>query len=38
MFIFSFQGKIVNGRGPTDFGWDAIFEYNGKTYAPTNRL
>ncbi|KAK0626679.1 inosine triphosphate pyrophosphatase-like protein [Immersiella caudata] len=26
-------GKIVPARGPTNFGWDPIFEYDGKTYA-----
>ncbi|TQS36009.1 hypothetical protein Golomagni_03553 [Golovinomyces magnicellulatus] len=30
-------GKIVPARGPTDFGWDPIFEYNGKTYAEMNK-
>lgn len=24
-------GKIVLPRGPTDFGWDACFEYEGTT-------
>lgn len=24
-------GKIVPPRGPTDFGWDACFEYEGRT-------
>lgn len=27
------QGKIVPARGPPTFGWDCIFEYEGKTYA-----
>ena len=30
------NGKIVAARGPTDFGWDPVFEPNegeGKTYA-----
>ncbi|KAF2763616.1 Ham1-like protein [Teratosphaeria nubilosa] len=27
------KGKIVEARGPTDFGWDACFEYEGQTYA-----
>ncbi|KAK4453613.1 inosine triphosphate pyrophosphatase [Podospora aff. communis PSN243] len=27
------DGKIVPPRGPTNFGWDPIFEYDGKTYA-----
>ncbi|KAM7194779.1 Inosine triphosphate pyrophosphatase-like protein [Naviculisporaceae sp. PSN 640] len=27
------QGKIVPPRGPTNFGWDPIFEYEGATYA-----
>ncbi|KAL9122279.1 MAG: hypothetical protein Q9187_001175 [Circinaria calcarea] len=26
-------GKIVPARGPTDFGWDPIFEVQGQTYA-----
>ena len=26
------QGKIVPARGPPNFGWDPIFEYNGRTY------
>lgn len=25
------QGKIVPSRGPTTFGWDSIFEYEGQT-------
>ncbi|RKF62695.1 Inosine triphosphate pyrophosphatase [Erysiphe neolycopersici] len=31
------DGKIVTGRGSTDFGWDAIFEYDGKTYAEMDK-
>ncbi|CEL04334.1 inosine triphosphate pyrophosphatase-like protein [Aspergillus pseudodeflectus] len=27
------EGTIVRPRGPTNFGWDPIFEYKGKTYA-----
>ncbi|KUI58865.1 Inosine triphosphate pyrophosphatase [Cytospora mali] len=27
------DGKIVPSRGPTHFGWDSIFEYEGLTYA-----
>lgn len=27
------KGKIVEARGPTNFGWDACFEYEGQTYA-----
>ncbi|MCJ1230648.1 nucleoside triphosphate pyrophosphohydrolase ham1 [Toensbergia leucococca] len=30
-------GKIVPARGPTDFGWDPIFEYQGKTYAEMDK-
>ncbi|KPM33898.1 Inosine triphosphate pyrophosphatase [Neonectria ditissima] len=26
-------GKIVPARGPTDFGWDPVFEYEGQTFA-----
>ncbi|GJN74663.1 inosine triphosphate pyrophosphatase [Purpureocillium lilacinum] len=26
-------GKIVPPRGPTHFGWDPVFEYEGQTYA-----
>lgn len=25
------QGKIVPARGPANFGWDPIFEYEGQT-------
>lgn len=25
------EGKIVPARGPADFGWDAVFEYQGET-------
>ncbi|KAL2848454.1 inosine triphosphate pyrophosphatase-like protein [Aspergillus pseudoustus] len=27
------EGTIVRPRGPANFGWDPIFEYEGKTYA-----
>ncbi|KAL9065228.1 MAG: hypothetical protein Q9157_007542 [Trypethelium eluteriae] len=27
------KGKLVPSRGPTDFGWDSAFEYEGRTYA-----
>lgn len=27
------DGKIVPSRGPTNFGWDSTFEYEGQTYA-----
>ncbi|RMZ86195.1 hypothetical protein DV737_g193, partial [Chaetothyriales sp. CBS 132003] len=27
------EGKIVAPRGPSKFGWDPVFEYQGKTYA-----
>ncbi|CBY01049.1 hypothetical protein LEMA_P021790.1 [Plenodomus lingam JN3] len=27
------DGKLVESRGPTNFGWDSCFEYEGKTYA-----
>ncbi|CAG9999956.1 unnamed protein product [Clonostachys byssicola] len=30
-------GKIVPARGPTDFGWDPIFEYEGKTFAEMDK-
>ncbi|KAH0493726.1 hypothetical protein TgHK011_000379 [Trichoderma gracile] len=26
-------GRIVPARGPSNFGWDPVFEYEGKTYA-----
>ncbi|KAH6987292.1 inosine triphosphate pyrophosphatase-like protein [Ilyonectria robusta] len=26
-------GKIVPARGPADFGWDAVFEFEGQTFA-----
>ncbi|KAI5814225.1 inosine triphosphate pyrophosphatase-like protein [Pyronema omphalodes] len=32
------DGKIVPARGPTHFGWDAVFEYeNGQTYAEMDK-
>ena len=34
------DGKIVTARGPTDFGWDPVFEPNeghGKTYAEMSK-
>ncbi|GAD95816.1 inosine triphosphate pyrophosphatase [Paecilomyces variotii No. 5] len=27
------EGKVVRPRGPANFGWDPIFEYEGKTFA-----
>jgi inosine triphosphate pyrophosphatase len=27
------DGKLVESRGPTVFGWDSCFEYKGQTYA-----
>ncbi|ORX93317.1 inosine triphosphate pyrophosphatase-like protein [Clohesyomyces aquaticus] len=36
-----FQGKtdglLVESRGPTVFGWDSCFEYEGKTYAEMDK-
>jgi len=32
------DGKIVPARGPTTFGWDPIFEYEGKTYAEMGKV
>ncbi|KIV90929.1 RdgB/HAM1 family non-canonical purine NTP pyrophosphatase [Exophiala mesophila] len=31
------QGKIVPARGPGIFGWDAVFEYDGETYAEMDK-
>ncbi|KAI1312875.1 inosine triphosphate pyrophosphatase-like protein [Xylaria venustula] len=31
------DGKIVPARGPTHFGWDAVFEYEGETYAEMDK-
>ncbi|KAK0635187.1 putative inosine triphosphate pyrophosphatase [Bombardia bombarda] len=31
------DGKIVPPRGPAFFGWDAIFEYEGETYAEMDK-
>jgi len=31
------SGKIVPARGPTHFGWDPIFEYEGQTYAEMDK-
>ncbi|KAL2036967.1 hypothetical protein N7G274_010252 [Stereocaulon virgatum] len=30
-------GKIVPARGPANFGWDPIFEYEGETYAEMDK-
>ncbi|KAF2417995.1 Ham1-like protein [Tothia fuscella] len=32
------DGKIVPSRGPTVFGWDSAFEYEGQTYAEMPKL
>ncbi|PQE16584.1 inosine triphosphate pyrophosphatase protein [Rutstroemia sp. NJR-2017a BBW] len=32
------DGKIVPARGPSNFGWDPIFEYDGKTYAEMEKV
>ncbi|KIW16913.1 inosine triphosphate pyrophosphatase [Exophiala spinifera] len=31
------KGKVVPARGPPVFGWDAVFEYEGKTYAEMDK-
>ena len=31
------EGKIVPPRGPPDFGWDPVFEYQGNTYAEMDK-
>jgi len=31
------EGKIVDARGPPTFGWDAVFEYEGETYAEMDK-
>ncbi|KAI9714766.1 MAG: nucleoside triphosphate pyrophosphohydrolase ham1 [Bogoriella megaspora] len=31
------KGKLVPSRGPTDFGWDSAFEYEGLTYAEMDK-
>ncbi|KAG6353923.1 hypothetical protein INS49_005180 [Diaporthe citri] len=32
------QGRIVPARGPANFGWDPIFEYEGQTYAEMDKI
>ncbi len=32
-FVGELKGKIVSPRGESDFGFDPIFEFNGKTFA-----
>jgi inosine triphosphate pyrophosphatase len=32
------DGRIVPARGPPNFGWDPIFEYEGKTYAEMDKI
>ncbi|KAJ4211975.1 nucleoside triphosphate pyrophosphohydrolase ham1 [Fusarium solani] len=31
-------GKIVPARGPNDFGWDPVFEYEGQTFAEMDKV
>ncbi|KAG8158705.1 hypothetical protein KVR01_011148 [Diaporthe batatas] len=31
------QGRVVPARGPANFGWDPIFEYEGQTYAEMDK-
>jgi inosine triphosphate pyrophosphatase len=31
------DGRIVPARGPGIFGWDAVFEYDGETYAEMDK-
>ncbi|KAL6242854.1 nucleoside triphosphate pyrophosphohydrolase ham1 [Rhinocladiella similis] len=31
------KGKVVPARGPQKFGWDPVFEYEGKTYAEMDK-
>ncbi|KLJ10443.1 Ham1 family protein [Blastomyces silverae] len=31
------EGRIVPARGPANFGWDPIFEYEGKTFAEMDK-
>ncbi|KAF1985992.1 Ham1-like protein, partial [Aulographum hederae CBS 113979] len=31
------DGKLVSTRGPTVFGWDSCFEYEGRTYAEMDK-
>ncbi|KAL2219738.1 inosine triphosphate pyrophosphatase [Thermoascus aurantiacus ATCC 26904] len=31
------KGRIVPARGPNNFGWDPIFEYEGRTYAEMDK-
>ncbi|GMH57525.1 hypothetical protein TL16_g02405, partial [Triparma laevis f. inornata] len=37
MFNGRTEGTIVPARGSKDFGWDAIFEVDGKTYGEMNK-
>ncbi|MCJ1234496.1 nucleoside triphosphate pyrophosphohydrolase ham1 [Varicellaria rhodocarpa] len=32
------NGKIVPARGPSTFGWDAVFECEGKTFAEMDKV
>ncbi|KAK1770662.1 inosine triphosphate pyrophosphatase [Phialemonium atrogriseum] len=32
------EGRIVPARGPGHFGWDPVFEYEGKTYAEMDKV
>ncbi|MCJ1329918.1 nucleoside triphosphate pyrophosphohydrolase ham1 [Thelotrema lepadinum] len=37
-FLTHTQGRIVTKRGPPVFGWDCVFEHNGKTYAEMDKV
>mmetsp|Transcript_36523 Transcript_36523/g.90122 ORF Transcript_36523/g.90122 Transcript_36523/m.90122 type:complete len:95 (-) Transcript_36523:107-391(-) len=39
VFVGRTEGRIVPARGPTDFGWDPVFEPDGfdKTYAEMDK-
>ena len=37
-FIGKLDGRITNPRGPTNFGWDPIFEVDGYTFAEMEKV
>ena len=39
VFVGRTEGRIVPARGPTDFGWDPVFEADGfgQTYAEMDK-
>ncbi|EEH39427.2 hypothetical protein PAAG_08696 [Paracoccidioides lutzii Pb01] len=37
LFQGRIEGRLVPARGPRNFGWDPVFEYQGKTFAEMDK-